>query len=437
MSFASTPLTEYDRALAGLGRALVFGIHPSLEGIRVLCERLDNPQRSFVPIQVTGTNGKTSTTHLIDALLRSQDQEVGRFTSPELINYTERITLGGKDISQDEFARLFNRVNELVAEDEITEFEILTAMALECFRDNNLDFGVLEVGLGGRWDATSICDPAVAVITGVSLDHTRILGTTVAEIAQDKAMIIKAGCTPVLGRGFDEVLPIFLNRCADFELHPRLVRMADEETYVTEDLTTRFFIHDQVRDLRRLVKTTLTVKTPHAVYSELEIAMPSYQAQNVATALTAAEAALGRALDITGVRETLKNLTIPGRFEPITISPLTIFDGGHNPQAASILAETLRALGIEPVIAFGAYADKDIDSMLEALCNVSEKFIAVEAWGSRAMGASEIATTIEGVCGSVPLATLAHPTLDQLRTLAGDWPLLITGSLSLYHLLKS
>lgn len=437
MSNAPILHSQYEQALATLRRALVFGIHPSLEGIRALCKRLGNPQKSFVPIQITGTNGKTSTTMLIDSLLRSQEQRVGRFTSPELIDYTERISILGSDISQGEFARIFDHVYAQVGESQITEFEILTAMAFEAFRESELDFGVLEVGMGGAWDSTSICDPAVAVITGVGLDHTRILGSTLSEIAQDKAMIIKSGSTPVLGRGFDEVLPIFLNRAAELELEPRLVRMGDEETFISEDLTTRFYVHEQTRGLGSLVKTTLTVKTPHAVYDELQVSMPAYQAQNIATALTAAEAALGRSLDTGSVRSALASQTIPGRFEPITIDPLTIFDGGHNPQAASILAETLRALDLSPVIAFGAYADKDTASMLEELRSVAHAFIAVQAYGERALSAEDVALRIKQVTGHTPLAILPAATLRGLRELAGERPLLITGSLSLYHLLKS
>lgn len=437
MNNPTGPHIDYKEALVLLGRALVFGINPSLEGVRALVARLGDPQRSFVPIQVTGTNGKTSTTILIDTILRSQEQKVGRFTSPELINYTERISLNGRDIFRKEFAEAFESVLAQVGENETTEFELLTAMAFVAFREHNLDFGVLEVGMGGRWDATSVCEPAVAVITGVGLDHMLILGATTAEIALDKSMIIKPGSTPILGRGFDDVLPVFLNRSAEYDLHPRLVRMGDEETFVHEDLTTRFYVHEQTRDTERLVKTTLTVKTPHAVYDGLEVSMPAYQAQNIATALTAAEAALGRELDACSVRTALADVIIPGRFEAITLNPLTIFDGGHNAQAAGILSETLRSLDISPVVAFGAYSDKDTDSMLEALSTISDNFIAIGAVGARALSAQDIAVRIEQVCGEVPLATLSHASLEQLRHIAGEKPLLITGSLSLYHLLKS
>ena len=210
-------INTYEEALATLKRALAFGINPSLEGIRLLMEELGHPENSYVPIQITGTNGKTSTTRLIEALLRSSGFKSGFYTSPELIDYTERIQIEGADISREEFARGMQRVSDardsltqkgLYEGDQITEFELLTALALFIFAQRHLDFAVLEVGLGGRWDATSVVAPSVAVITGIGLDHTNILGSSVQEIAADKAMIIKPGSTPVLGAHLGDALEV-------------------------------------------------------------------------------------------------------------------------------------------------------------------------------------------------------------------------------------
>lgn len=436
----------YEEALAELRRALTFGINPSLERLQLLAQELGSPQAAFVPLQITGTNGKTSTVRLIDAFLRASGVRSAFYTSPELIDDTERIVIGGKPISEKDFAAGLNevlaaraRLEEKGKDDiaQITQFELLTALAFVAFRNARVDFGVLEVGLGGRWDATSVVDPSVAVITGIGLDHMKILGDTREEIAADKAMIIKPGCTPVLGAGFDDVLPIFLDRCVDLGLHPRLVRRGDESTDVAEELTTRMYTESVERNVESLLKTTFSVKTPHSFYGRLTINAPEYQARNAAVALTAAEAALGRALDESDVRRALDDVTFPARFEVLRTSPYLIFDGGHNPQAATYLAQSLALAGVRPIVAFGAFADKDVEGIVKALLPSVAGFIALDTNNPRAMGAVELAGRIESITDSSVLGVLKNPTLEDILQISRDAPLVITGSLSLYILLKS
>ena len=436
----------YEEALAELRRALTFGINPSLERLRLLAQELRSPQTTFAAVQVTGTNGKTSTVRLIDAFLRASGVRSAFYTSPELIDETERIVIDGTAISENDFAadldeviraraRLEEKGNLDVA--QITQFELLTALAFVAFRNAHVDFGVLEVGLGGRWDATSVADPCVAVVTGIGLDHTKILGNTREEIAADKAMIIKPGCTPVLGAGFDDVLPIFLDRCTELDLHPRLVRMGDEPTSVPEGLTTRIYIESVEKSRESLLKTTFSVKTPHAFYGRLTMNAPQYQAQNAAVALTAAEAALGRSLTASDVKRALDGVTFPARFEVLRTDPYLIFDGGHNPQAATYLARNLTLAGVRPIAAFGAFSDKDVAGIVRALQPSVAGFIALDTDNPRAMGAADLARLIESTTGPPVLGVLESPALEDILQVSGDAPLVITGSLSLYILLKS
>ena len=439
-------IDTYEEALATLKRALAFGINPSLEGIRLLMEELGHPENSYVPIQITGTNGKTSTTRLIEALLRSSGFKSGFYTSPELIDYTERIQIEGADISREEFARGMQRVSDardsltqkgLYEGDQITEFELLTALALFIFAERHLDFAVLEVGLGGRWDATSVVAPSVAVITGVGLDHTNILGSSVQEIAADKAMIIKPGSTPVLGAHLGEALDVILKRCEDLEAFPRVVCDTDEVSPVLEELTTRIDIHTTEKDTQTLLRTRFSVKTSHANYENLLIAGPAYQAYNASTALTAVEAALGRALMREDIDTALATVRFPARFEVVRRDPLLMFDGGHNPQAAELLAKNLQQAGIKPVAVLGVFADKDYEKIIAALKPGVAGFIAISIDHPRALGAQELAANIEKITGVAPRATLVHPTLADILELTKSQPVVITGSLSLYVLLKS
>ncbi|MBN2405990.1 MAG: bifunctional folylpolyglutamate synthase/dihydrofolate synthase, partial [Coriobacteriia bacterium] len=198
----------FDEALELLEGALSFGIHPSLDGIRALTALLGIPQDSFSSMQVTGTNGKTSVTRIAAALLSAHGHRTGVYTSPHLVSYSERMVIDGEQASEEEFSAALGAVAGVVEADSVrqaqtlgldatsldlayTEFELLTAAALWLFRERSCDWACLEIGMGGRWDATSVVMPKVSVVTGVGLDHTERLGTTRAQIAADKAHIIK------------------------------------------------------------------------------------------------------------------------------------------------------------------------------------------------------------------------------------------------------
>ncbi len=428
----------YDEALAALKSALKFGIEPSLDGISALLERMGRPQDRFVSLQVAGTNGKTSTSRLLAAILQAQGMATGLYTSPELSRYPERIEVAGRVVSDEEFASAVAAALQAASEVErdITEFELLTAAAFRIFDLNAVDFAVLEVGMGGAWDSTSVVDPAVSVITGVGLDHQAILGDTLEEIAAEKAGIIKPASAPILGPGTRGLEQIFLQRAESFDTHARLVREVGEETLVDEALTIRY----EVRSLPAHTPRRPGVPSPwevdvhgaHADYPGLSMPAQRVQAINIATAVAAAEAALGRALDLPALRSAVAQCVVPGRFELLRTEPPVVIDGSHNPQAAAVLADTVRDAFPDalPTILLGVLGDKDARGIVTALAPVSSRIVVTAPVSPRALPAEELAAIVGEVTGSRPTVYETLPA--ALETLLSTTPsgLLIAGSIT-------
>ncbi|MCL2332976.1 MAG: Mur ligase family protein [Actinomycetia bacterium] len=445
----SPVVARFADALARLKSTKRWDINPSLEGMRELCRLLGDPQSSYQTIQVAGTNGKTSVTRLTAALLRAAGLTTGMYTSPELIRYNERIEIGSTPLSDADFARALQEVFDCADTHDLqlTEFELTTAAALVAFRNAAVDVGVLEVGLGGRWDATSVAEPQVAVITGIGLDHQALLGDTLLKIAAEKAAIIKPSArAAVLG-------PL---------------------TAVTPEVER--LIIDQAR---RCGVPVQLVRAPFDALEGLSYAGPAYQLPNIATALAAVELLLAQreseagsaspgcapqpnkrpatasrnvrgedspgcahpaSLSRCAVQQVLDTIRFPGRFELINDDSPAYYDGAHNPQAAQVLAETLRQRGLRPTIALGVFADKDYRGIVEALAPLARAFIAIQPPGARALSAEELAVVITEQTGISPLATCAVWNLKKLLAVVEvteDEPLLVTGSLSLYALLQS
>lgn len=422
----------YESAVARLEGALTFGIHPSLNGIRVITEHMGLPQDAFSSVQITGTNGKTSVTRLTSALLAAHGLRTGSYTSPHLQEYRERIELDGELISRADFARAIAAALSAaeLAGTESTEFELLTAGALDAFRAAEVDFAILEVGMGGRWDATSVVTPAVAVITGVSLDHTAHLGDTVEEIAADKAHIIKQGSTAVLGPGTAGLESVFLARSALTGALTRVVRASGSPSPLPRENTVRFQV---VRAACEPGGTTVVrVASAYADYGDLAIAAPAYQAANVATAIAAAESALDGALRSDAIQAALTAVRFPARFEVFVGDPLIVVDGSHNPEAARVLAQAIRESfgAVHPRVLLGVLADKDAAGIVEALRDIAAGFAVTAPDSSRALPGDDLAALVYDLTGQnaprygdVPhaIAELAAP---------GSGPLVITGSLT-------
>ncbi|MCL2757548.1 MAG: Mur ligase family protein, partial [Coriobacteriia bacterium] len=364
-------MSEYDETLGILRDALSFGIKPSLDGIKALTEVLGNPQLAYPAIQVAGTNGKSSTARFAAGILRALGLKVGLYTSPELVYYEERIEVDQQVISRDDFAAAVKTAHtaavQLVENGTIpciTEFELLTAAAFLHFAHRQIDVAVLEVGLGGRWDATSVVDPKVAVITGIGLDHIAILGSTLEEIAGEKAAIIKPGSIAVLGPGTASTIEVFKRRIAE----------------------TAARVHK------------IPIELPEPV-SDLfdEMRLPSYQPANFACAIAAAEAFLGRSIEPEILKQAILATPLPGRFESLRKSPFLIIDAAHNPQSAQALAATLRQRFGESVPAtllVGVLADKDADGIIDALSPLFARIAVTQTTSPRAVPAQDLAQRV-------------------------------------------
>lgn len=437
MSDSTAAELSFREAVAALESALTFGVHPSLDGIRALTSALGNPQSTFACVQVTGTNGKSSVTRVTAELLRAHGFRVGAYTSPHLESYTERIELDGSAVDEGRFAwsiaQALGAARSTQAAgytEPITEFELLTAAALELFREEGVEFAALEVGMGGRWDATSVVDPSVAVITGIALDHTRYLGTTREQIAEDKSRIIKAACAPVLGPGTVGVEDVILRCTAELDTHPRAVRAIGEPSPLAEEMTVRFIVRAAADTLAG--RTWLDISGLHGSYPDIALAAPGYQAGNAATAVAAAEAALGRPLDATLVRQTLVGMRFPCRFEVLRESPPVVVDGSHNPEAAAVLAGAIADAfhDTRPALLLGVLADKDAAGIVRALAGVAGRWVVTEPSSSRALPASELALIVRRETGVAPetFPTVAG-ALDGLIATTPDG-LVVVGSLT-------
>jgi dihydrofolate synthase/folylpolyglutamate synthase len=437
---------DFKTTKTALESTLQFGIHPSLDGIRALTFAMGRPQDSFAAVQVTGTNGKSSSTRLIAAIVAAEGLRAGAYTSPHLESYTERVEIDGAPVSESDFAAAVSEAMEAtrrfggetgVAEASdtagtFTEFELLTAAALWLMREKHVDVACLEVGMGGRWDATSVVEPAVAVITGVGLDHMERLGSTLDAIAHDKSYIIKPGSSVVLGPGTWPVVDVFLERCARLGLHPRFVAEAGARSPVSAELTVRYGIVE--RPDRPGGTLRLDVSGVHGEYAGLSLTAPGYQAANVATAIAAAECALGRALDLGPVRTSLASMRFPGRFELLALTPPLVIDGAHNPQAASVLATAIVEAWPDahrrPWCVLGVLGDKDAAGIVRALDPVVARFIVTQTSVARARSAADLATVVERETGVRPeVRPDLADALAYARAHAGAAGVVVTGSL--------
>lgn len=403
---------SYNEAVSRLRHALKFGIDPSLEPIRAMCRELGQPQQFYSSIQVAGSNGKSSTSRMTAALLKAHGRKTGLYTSPHLVRYPERIEVDGKVVSDRLFADGIQAAVEAAARAgvEATEFELLTAAALWIFHKERVDVAVLECGLGGRWDATTVVDPRVAVITGIALEHTKILGDTVEKIAAEKAAIIKPDTTAVLAA----------------------------------DLAAREVFEQRAQSVgARIVQVN-----PHTS-DDFEAALehlPMYQRANAATALTAAGVILGSKLDKDACMRALGQVVVPGRFEVLREKPLLMIDAAHNPQSAQVLARELaqrfvvatappalaqaqQGAGRKPIptLLLGVLADKDVRGVVEALVPLFKDVVVTASQSPRAISARHLASIVEDVSGKPPRIA---PTIAEALDLLGDTPTLATGSIT-------
>jgi dihydrofolate synthase/folylpolyglutamate synthase len=359
-------------------------IEPSLTRIEALMDVLGSPQHNYPSVHVTGTNGKTSVTRMIDSLMSALHRRTGRTTSPHLQIATERISIDGHPISPRLYVDTFREIEPYVqmidAQSQeaggpaMSKFEVLTAMAYAAFAEAPVDVAVVEVGLGGRWDATNVIDGQVAVITPISLDHAEYLGTDLAGIAEEKAGIIKKGredlvpvdTVAIIAEQTPEVMEVLLRRAVEVEA--AVAREGSEFKVLARQIA----VGGQQLELQGL----------SGVYTDIFLPLHGeHQARNAALALAAVEAFFGagpdRQLDQDAIRNGFASIVNPGRLERVRSAPTVFLDAAHNPDGARALAAALAAefdfrklVGVVSVM-----ADKDVDAILTAFESVFDEIV--------------------------------------------------------------
>jgi dihydrofolate synthase/folylpolyglutamate synthase len=386
-------------------------IEPSLSRIKALTDLLGDPQRAYPVVHVAGTNGKTSTTRMIDALLSEAGLRTGRYTSPHLHRATERINLDGAPISVERYVEVYREIEpyiELVdggrepGQPALSKFEVLTAMAFAAFADAPVEVAVVETGLGGSWDATNVADGTVSVITSIGLDHQEYLGSELTGIAAEKAGIIKPGSIAVLAAQETEVAAVLLERCV--ELGATVARQGLEFGVLRREKA----VGGQLLKLQGL----------GGAYPDVFLPLHGqHQAGNAAVALAAAEALLGaganRPLDIDGVRNAFASVTTPGRLERLRTAPAVFVDAAHNPHGAKALAATLAdEFGFRRLVGVvGVLRDKDVTGILEELLPVLDEIVVTQNASPRAMDVDELAALAVAVFGAARVTV--EPRLDD------------------------
>ncbi len=394
---------KYNEALEwihGLGR---FGIKPGLERMTALLDKLGNPHNKLKFVHVGGTNGKGSTAVMLTSILRAAGYKVGLYTSPYLLSFTNRMAVNGDDIDRAELVSLVEEIRPLIAEiaedpalGDMTEFEVVTVLAFCYFARQNTDLVVLEVGLGGRLDATNVITPLVSVITNISLEHTDILGDTVEKIAFEKAGIIKAGRPLVTAAADDRALGVFEKRCR--ELNSPLYRV---------------YPYSEANEVNSIIKPAaipgkVTGAGQYFSYRGLSLQLEnlfiqlrgSYQLDNAATALAAAEllSEEGFSFGAEDIRRGLAETVWPGRLELLAEEPLLIMDGAHNPAAMEKLAAAVPAYFSyhRLILVYGMLADKDMESMLNSILPLADIVIFTRPVLPRAADPAAVAVYATG-----------------------------------------
>ena len=369
-------------------------IAPTLERISALVDILGSPQLTYPTIHVGGTNGKTTTARMIDSLLFEMGLRTGRFTSPHLESFLERISINGQSIAAKELIFSFNDISAYLDlmdskfENPISFFEAITALAFVAFAEHPIDVGVIEVGMGGQWDATNVVDADVSVITPIGLDHMEYLGNTITEIAATKAGIIKEQGFVVLAQQTPEAAVELLRRAA--EVGADVAREGLEYSIDSRAIA----VGGQMISITGL----------RGHYDEIFLPLHGkHQASNAAAALIAVEAFFGEQdLDIDAVRAGFANVTSPGRCEIIHRDPTIILDAAHNPHGAAAIAETLQSeFTFDDVTGIVALmADKDGLGILQALEPVMNQIIVTTNSSERSMNVTDLTKLANQVFGA-------------------------------------
>jgi dihydrofolate synthase/folylpolyglutamate synthase len=419
-----------------LDRVGELGLQPRLAPTRRVVELLGDPQRAYPIVHITGTNGKTSTSRMIESILRAHGLRTGLLTSPHLVRVTERIVIDGEPISIESLVNNWQDIQPYVAmvdaeldaagEARLTFFEAFTALAFASFADAPVDVAVIEVGMGGEWDSTNVGDGQVAVFTPISLDHTARLGSTISAIARTKSGIIKPAASVVSALQTADAL-------AELERAAELT-----ESTLSVQGTAFSLLSNAVA----VGGQVIAVKGLAGTYSDLFLPLfGDHQAQNAAVAIAAVEAFLGggtQALAQDVVEEGLATATSPGRLQVIGVEPTVIIDAAHNPHGAEALAKAIGSYFTfdDVTVVLGVLADKDARGIIRALAPIATKFQVTQSSSERAIPAERL----EELVAELTESGVSHEfgdlesAIDEARTWASAAPrraVLVTGSITM------
>jgi len=405
------------------------GIKLALSNTVKLMQLLGDPHRRFPSAHIAGTNGKGSTAAFIASMLRTAGYRVGLYTSPHLVSFTERIRINNAVIPEAKVVELAQRVRDAWRGAAATDgrgelittfFEVTTAIAFAYFADENVDIAVIETGMGGQFDSTNVITPLVSVITNIDLEHQEFLGTTLEQIAIEKAGIIKP-CVPVVTG----------------TVQPEAVNVIEREALAKNAPIYRLSQHFQPKNIIPGTVQTFDYQGLADAYSALRITMlGAYQVDNACLALAAIEClrrAAGLSLDEHAVRHGLEQARWDGRLERVANRPDIYLDGAHNPASAKKLAQAIREMKPayqRTILIIGILGDKDYLGVLSELVPLADHVVATKPQYSRALDVATLATEIRRLHTSVDMAETLETAITQARTTAlPDDLVLITGSL--------
>lgn len=362
---------KYEEVMKYITEVGNFGSNYGLERTYKLLEHLGNPERDLKLIHIAGTNGKGSTTSMITEILMGEGYKVGMYTSPFIEEFEERIQINRNNIPKESLAILMDEIK--VAVDKVieagynhpTEFEIITVLMLLYFKKENIDFGVIEVGLGGTLDSTNVIKPIIQVITSISFDHTNLLGNTLEKIAREKAGIIKRGIPTVIYPQQEEVLKVIKNKC--FEM--------DSELYIANNENLKF-------------KNIVNLDKPYQLLkynNEIDILLPllgEHQIINLSVAMQAIEVLNNKNIidiSIANIVKSIKNVSWKGRLEVLSNNPYVVIDGAHNIQGIKTLSRNIKKyFKYENLyLILGILADKDVEEMIKIITPMAKKVYSV------------------------------------------------------------
>ncbi|MEW6328960.1 MAG: folylpolyglutamate synthase/dihydrofolate synthase family protein [Candidatus Micrarchaeota archaeon] len=409
-------MSGYETALARLSSFGRFGIRPGLERIKLLLELMGNPERDFQTIHVAGTNGKGSTAMMISGALVAAGFKTGSYFSPHIDDFRERIRINGEMISKSDTACLFDEVYSIAHRQKkiFSFFEIVTAMALKHFSNEGADYAVLEVGMGGRWDATNACDSKVSVITNIDLEHTEWLGNSIRKIAFEKSGIIKEGARVITAETKNDALAEMNKKCG--KMDAELVRVGKEIKVKTLACTDR--------------RNKYRIATRANEYDVALSLLGARQGMNAACAVGAVEA-LGLNIPKRAIERGISRAWLPCRLEVVGRNPLVIMDGAHNPSAMKYLRESLKLFDFEKMIlVIGMMKDKDIRGVVQEMAPAADVVIANKPKVERAAEPEIIANEAKKYNKNVYIVRDVKKSIQFARNLASVHDLiLITGSI--------